>query len=121
MKRDIAWYMERCLTCWKIKAEHQRPHAKLQPLGILMWKWELITMDFITKMLRITNGFDPISVIVDHLTKSVHFLDIQESSSTKKLVNVYIREIVSHHRVLVYHPVLVSISSSLTLEVSPGS
>ena len=47
MKRDVAWYVERCLTCRKGKAEHQRPHDKMQPLDIPLWKWEDITMDFV--------------------------------------------------------------------------
>ena len=34
MKRDVARYVEECLTCRKVKAEHQRPHGKLQPLEI---------------------------------------------------------------------------------------
>ena len=38
MKREIAWYVERFLTCRMVKAEHQRPHGKLQPLEIPMWK-----------------------------------------------------------------------------------
>ena len=40
MKRDVSWFVERCLTCRRVKAEHQRPHGKLQPLEIPEWKWE---------------------------------------------------------------------------------
>ncbi|KAJ9556692.1 hypothetical protein OSB04_011306 [Centaurea solstitialis] len=50
MKRDVARYVESCLTCLKVKAEHQRPHGKMQPLEIPEWKWENITMDLITKL-----------------------------------------------------------------------
>ena len=52
MKREIAWYVERCLTYRIVKVGHQRLHSKLQPLKVPMWKWEQITMDFITKLLR---------------------------------------------------------------------
>ncbi|KAJ9562159.1 LOW QUALITY PROTEIN: hypothetical protein OSB04_007319 [Centaurea solstitialis] len=45
MKRDVARYVEKCLTCLRVKAEHQRPHGTLQPLEIPVWKWENITMD----------------------------------------------------------------------------
>ena len=79
MKRDVAWYVERCLTCRKVKAEHQRPHGKMQPLDIPLWKWEDITMDFITKLPRTALGVDSIWVIVDRLTKSAYFIPIQES------------------------------------------
>ena len=50
MKHDVAKYVEEYLTCRKVKAEHQRPHGKLQPLEIPVWKWEQITMDLITKL-----------------------------------------------------------------------
>ncbi|GJR75023.1 putative reverse transcriptase domain-containing protein [Tanacetum coccineum] len=49
MKRDIAEYVSRCLTCSKIKAEHQKPSGFLQQPKIPEWKWEKITMDFVTK------------------------------------------------------------------------
>lgn len=91
MKRDVAWYVERCLTCRKVKAKHQRPHGKMQPLDIPMWKWEDITMDFITKLLMTTRGVDSIWVIVDQLTKSAHFIPIQESILAEKLADIYIR------------------------------
>ena len=60
MKREIVWFVEWCLTCRKVKAEHQRPHGKVQPLPIPMWKWKEITMDFITKLPRTTRGVDAI-------------------------------------------------------------
>ena len=99
MKRDVAWYVERCLTCRKVKAEHQRPHGKMQPLDIPLWKWEDITMDFITKLPRTARGVDSIWVIVDRLTKSAHFIPIPESISAEKLADIYIREIVARHGV----------------------
>lgn len=52
MKREIVWFVERWLTCRKVKAEHQRPHRKVHPLPIPKLKWEEITMDFITKLPR---------------------------------------------------------------------
>ena len=70
MKRDVAWYVERCLTYRKVKAEHKRPHNMTQPLDIPMWKWEDITMDFFMKLPRTAQGVDLIWVISDRLTKS---------------------------------------------------
>ncbi|GJR81958.1 putative reverse transcriptase domain-containing protein [Tanacetum coccineum] len=49
IKRDIAEYVSRCLTCSKIKVEHQKPLGFLQQPEIPKWKWEKITMDFVTK------------------------------------------------------------------------
>ncbi|GKV42221.1 hypothetical protein SLEP1_g49653 [Rubroshorea leprosula] len=47
MKREIARFVSHCLTCQKVKAEHQRLPGKLQPLLIPQWKWENISMDFV--------------------------------------------------------------------------
>ncbi|GKF54860.1 putative reverse transcriptase domain-containing protein, partial [Tanacetum coccineum] len=78
IKANIATYVSNCLTCSKVKAEHQKPSGLLvQPL-ILEWKWEKITMDFVTKLPKTTNGYDTIWVIIDRLTKSTHFLPMRE-------------------------------------------
>ncbi|GJV79169.1 putative nucleotidyltransferase, ribonuclease H [Tanacetum coccineum] len=55
----------KCLTCAKVKAEHQRPSSLLVQPDIPEWKWEKITMDFITKLPKTTAGFDSIWVITD--------------------------------------------------------
>ncbi|GJS04541.1 putative nucleotidyltransferase, ribonuclease H [Tanacetum coccineum] len=99
MKRDIATYVSKCLTCAKVKAEHQRPSGLLQQPEIPEWKWENITMDFITKLPRTRNGHDAIWVVVDRLTKSAHFLAVREDYSTEKLVRLYTDEIVARHGV----------------------
>ncbi|GJW74823.1 putative reverse transcriptase domain-containing protein [Tanacetum coccineum] len=99
MKRDIATYVNECLTYAKVKAEHQRPLGLLQQPEIPEWKWESITMDFITKLPRTRNGHDAIWVIVDRLTKSAHFLAIREDYSTEKLARLYSDEIVTRHGV----------------------
>ncbi|GJW29758.1 putative reverse transcriptase domain-containing protein [Tanacetum coccineum] len=101
MKRDIAEYVSRCLTCSKIKAEHQKPSRLLQQPEIPEWKWEKLAMDFITKLPKSSSGFDTISVIVDRLTKSAHFLPIREDYKTEKRAKIYVNEIVARHGVLV--------------------
>ncbi|GJV04525.1 putative reverse transcriptase domain-containing protein [Tanacetum coccineum] len=60
MKRDIATYVSKYLTCAKVKAEHQRPSGLLQQPEIPEWKWDNITMDFIMKLLRTKSGHDTI-------------------------------------------------------------
>ena len=52
MKKDIASYVSKCLTCSKVKAEHQRPSGLLEQPEIPVWKWDSIAMDFITKLPR---------------------------------------------------------------------
>ncbi|GKC78879.1 putative reverse transcriptase domain-containing protein, partial [Tanacetum coccineum] len=90
-----------CLTYAKVKAEHQTPSGLLQQPEIPEWKWENITMDFITKLPRTRNRHDAIWVVVDRLTKSAHFLAIREDYSTEKLARLYTDEIVARHGVLV--------------------
>ncbi|GJY90506.1 reverse transcriptase domain-containing protein [Tanacetum coccineum] len=99
MKRDIATYVSECLTCVKVKAEHQRPSGLLQQPEIPEWKWERITMDFITMLPRTRNGHDAIWVVVVRLTKSAHFLAIREDYSTEKLAMLYTDGIVARHGV----------------------
>ncbi|GJX44755.1 putative reverse transcriptase domain-containing protein [Tanacetum coccineum] len=60
MKADIATYVSKCLTCAKVKAEHQKPSGLLQQPEIPIWKWERIIMDFITKLPRTPSGYDSI-------------------------------------------------------------
>ncbi|GJU12225.1 putative reverse transcriptase domain-containing protein [Tanacetum coccineum] len=99
MKRDIADYVSKCLTCSKIKAEHQKPSGLLQQPEILEWKWEKLAMDLITELPRSSNGYDTIWVIVDRLTKSAYFLPIREDYKSDKLARIYINEIVARHGV----------------------
>ncbi|KAJ9536067.1 hypothetical protein OSB04_un000770 [Centaurea solstitialis] len=77
--------------------EHQKPYGKLQSLEIPKWKWEHITMDFVTKLPRTPKGFDAIWVIVDRLSKSAHFLPIKESYPLERLAKLYINEVVIRH------------------------
>ncbi|GKC91257.1 putative reverse transcriptase domain-containing protein [Tanacetum coccineum] len=99
MKKDIAVYVSRCLTCLKVKAEHQRPSGLLQQPEIPEWKWERIAMDFVTKLPRTSSGHDIIWVIVDRLTKSAHFLPIREDYKMDMLSRLNLNDIVARHGV----------------------
>ncbi|GKE16865.1 putative reverse transcriptase domain-containing protein [Tanacetum coccineum] len=88
-----------CLTCLKIKAEHQRPSDLLQQPEIPEWKWERIAMDFITKLPRTESRHDAIWVIMDRLTKSAHFRPIREDFKMDRLARIYLNEIVVRHGV----------------------
>ncbi|KAJ9558815.1 LOW QUALITY PROTEIN: hypothetical protein OSB04_013429 [Centaurea solstitialis] len=99
MKRDVAKYVEKCLTCLRVKAEHQKPHGKIQPLEIPEWKWEHVTMYLVTGLPRTIRKHDAIWVVVDRLTKSAHFIVIREVSSSEALADIYVREIVARHGV----------------------
>nr|GFA68678.1 reverse transcriptase domain-containing protein [Tanacetum cinerariifolium] len=134
MKADIATYVSKCLTCSKVKAEHQRPSGLLVHLRYLngsgttslwilsrsflsrrkgttlfgpsrllvqpeipVWKWDNITMDFVTKLPKSPQGYDTIWVIVDRLTKSAIFAPMRETDPLEKLAKLYLKEVVARH------------------------
>ncbi|GJV23023.1 putative reverse transcriptase domain-containing protein [Tanacetum coccineum] len=86
--QDEIFYPPRSEREYKmVKAEHQRPSGFLVQPKVPEWKWDNITMDFITKLPRSSQGFDTIWVIVDRLTKSAHFLPIRENDPLDKLAS----------------------------------
>nr|GEX46103.1 putative reverse transcriptase domain-containing protein [Tanacetum cinerariifolium] len=101
MKANIATYVSKCLTCARFKAEHQRPSGLLVQSAIPEWKWDNITMDFITKLPKSSQGFDTIWVIIDRLTKSAYFLPIRENDHLEKLARLYLNRIIARHGILV--------------------
>jgi hypothetical protein len=48
LKKEIVEYLAKCIECQHVKVEHRHPIGFLQPLPISKWKWEIISMDFIT-------------------------------------------------------------------------
>ncbi|GJX37148.1 putative reverse transcriptase domain-containing protein [Tanacetum coccineum] len=125
MKKDIALYVSKCLSCLKVKAKHQRPSSLLQEPEILEWKWERIAMDFIMKLpitsmnlislsgkgqriaidyhhgntiLVVVAGYK-LWIIVDRLTKFAHFLHIREDFKIDRLAILYLNEIVARNGV----------------------
>ncbi|KAM6587392.1 hypothetical protein CsatA_009997 [Cannabis sativa] len=60
MKKDVVEFVAKCLTCQQVKAEHQRPAGLLQPLKLPEWKWEEISMDFVTGLPKTTKQHDAI-------------------------------------------------------------
>ncbi|GJW68084.1 putative reverse transcriptase domain-containing protein, partial [Tanacetum coccineum] len=67
-RADITTYLSKYLTCAKVKAEHQRPSGLLVQPDIPQWKWDNITMDFVTKLPKSSQGYNTIWVIFDRLT-----------------------------------------------------
>ncbi|GJT33688.1 putative reverse transcriptase domain-containing protein [Tanacetum coccineum] len=103
MKANIATYVSKCLTCAKVKAEHKRPSGLLVQPEIPQWKWDNITMDFVTKLPKSSQGYDTIWVIVDRLTKSAIFMPMRETDPLDKLARMYLKEVVTKHGI----PVLI--------------
>ena len=82
-----------------MKAEHQRPAETLKSLLILKWKWDKITIHFILGLPKAPTGKDSIWVVVDHLTKSAHFIPIKIKDPMDKLARLYVQNIVRLHGV----------------------
>nr|GEW85805.1 retrotransposable element Tf2 [Tanacetum cinerariifolium] len=116
MKADIATYISKCLTCSRVKAEHQKLFGLLVQPEIPQWKWEKITMDFIMKLPKTSSGYDTMWVIVDRLTKFAHFLPMKETDSMERLMRLYMKEVVSRRRV----PSLSSLTVMENLHHSSG-
>ncbi|GKA00728.1 reverse transcriptase domain-containing protein [Tanacetum coccineum] len=73
----------------KVKLKHQRASGLLQPLEIPMWKWDEISMDFVTGLPTTQKRHDAIWVVVDRLTKSAHFLPIRKDYGISKLAEIF--------------------------------
>ncbi|GJU85900.1 reverse transcriptase domain-containing protein [Tanacetum coccineum] len=101
IKANIATYVSKCLTFAKVKAEHQKPSGLLVQPDIPEWKWEKITMEFITKLPKTAAGYNSIWVIVERLTKSAYFLPMKERDLIEKLTRLYMKEIVARHEIAV--------------------
>jgi hypothetical protein len=82
MKKDVFDYIARCMECQKVKVDHRHPTSLLQPLPIPEKKWEVITIDFITKFHRKTRKHDSIMVVVDRLTKFAHCVPVRTTHTT---------------------------------------
>jgi hypothetical protein len=93
MKRAIAEYVALCDNYQRVKAERQRLVLLLQPLKILEWKWEEISMYCIVGLPKTQNGYDSIWVIVDHLSKVAHFILVKTTYKGSKLAELYIARI----------------------------
>src|SRR3954465_11811451 len=99
MKRDIARYVVECDVSHRIKAEHQRPASTLQPLPIPEWKWDKVSMDFITSFPKSQKGNNAILVVIDRLSKVAHFLPVRKSITASQIAELYVSRIVSLHGV----------------------
>ena len=84
LKVDIALFIMKCQECQLVKVEHTHPLVLLQPLPILEWKWEVISVDFITGLPKSKKQNDSIFVVVEKLSKPTHFIRVK---LTYKAVN----------------------------------
>jgi hypothetical protein len=81
----------------KVKVEHRYPAGLLQPIQIPEWKWEVISMDFITGFPKTVKQHDAIMVVVDKLSKATHFIPIKSNFKAIDIANVFMKEIFNLH------------------------
>ncbi|KAA0036559.1 pol protein [Cucumis melo var. makuwa] len=99
MKREMADFVSRCLVFQQVKTSRQRPARLFHLLSVPGWKWESVSMDFITGLPRTLKSYTVIWVVVDRLTKSAHFVPGKFTYTASKWGQLYMIEIVKLHGV----------------------
>eukprot|EP00253_Pinus_taeda_P019762 PITA_19762 len=99
MKKEVAEYLAKCLECQQVKVEHQHPAGLLHPLPIPEWKWETISIGFITRLPKSRKKNDSIMVVVDKLSESAHFIIVQSTYRAVQIANIFMQNIFKLHEI----------------------
>jgi hypothetical protein len=91
MKKEVVDFIARCLECQKVKTKHKHSIGLTQPFPIPEWKWEVVTMYFITKFPRTAKQHDSIMVVVEKRTKAAHFIQVKSTHKATNIVEIYMR------------------------------
>jgi hypothetical protein len=97
MKGEITEYLARCQYCQQVKAKHQHPTGLLQPLPVLEWKWETISLDFITGFPKTQKPNDSIMVVIDKLSKSAHFIPVKSTFKDINIAEIFMKIFFRRH------------------------
>ena len=93
MKTELVEHIARCFECQQVKTEHQHPAGLLQPLPILSWKWQIISLDFVTGLPKNQNLNDSIMVVVDKLSKASHFIPVKTTHKAANIDDIFLKKI----------------------------
>jgi len=96
MRRTIAQYVRNCDTCTRIKPARHAPYGLLKPLQVPFRKWSSISLDLVTG-LPISNGFDALLVVVDHLSKMAHYIPTTTEVNSKGIACLFLDNIFRLH------------------------
>jgi len=96
MRETIKRYVRNCDICQRIKVVRHAPYGMLQPNEIPTRPWQSIAMDFITD-LPISDGYDSILVVIDHLTKMSQFTACRKNLDARGLADLMTKEIFRLH------------------------
>ena len=91
MKNEVAEFLARCFECQEVKVEHQHPAGLLQSLPIPNWKWEVISLDFVTGLPKNQKQNDSIMVVVDKLSKETHFIPVKTSYIAANIADIFMK------------------------------
>ena len=101
LKVDVERYVKECDICMRAKSARHKPYGNLQSLPIPQHKWKDLTMDFVTSLPPSKDWrgvkYDSILVIVDRLTKMVHYEPVQKTLTAEGLAEVIINTVIRHH------------------------
>ena len=99
LKVNIVLFIMKCQECQLVKDEHQHPSGLLQPLLILEWKWEVISIDFTTGIPTSKKQNDFIFVVVDKLSIASHFIPLKSTYMEVHIVDIFLKEIFILHEI----------------------
>ncbi|KAJ9518796.1 hypothetical protein QJQ45_026090, partial [Haematococcus lacustris] len=97
MRADVRYYVSTCDACQRDKASTLKPGGLLNPLSIPDYRWESVSMDFITKLPSGSHGYDAICVFVDRLSKMVHFVPCREDLKARRFAQLFIDHVYKLH------------------------
>lgn len=93
LKKEVVYFISKCLEFQRVKVEHKHPVGLLQPLAIPEWKWDTITIEFITNIPRSSRHNDSIMVVDEKLTKATHFILVKSTFKESNIAEIYMKEI----------------------------
>ena len=97
LERDVRQYVSVCDHCQRNKASNEKPAGLLQPLPVPEFRWQWVTVDFITDLPENKAGHTAIVVFVDRLSKMVHFAPCWNNMGAEEFAQIFVREIFRLH------------------------
>jgi hypothetical protein len=96
MSRYIRIYIKICNLCNQTKLHHHPPYRELHPAETPADQWDIISVDFIVKLPQ-AHGYDVIMVVIDSVTKDMHFTSTHTNINVEEVVRLYLKEVWKHH------------------------
>ena len=96
MRQMIAKYIRNCDNCARIKLVRHASYGLLKMLEVPFWRWSSVSLDFITR-LPMSNGFNALLVVVDHLSKIAYYISTTSDINSKQLAKLFFDNIFRLH------------------------